>query len=447
MKKYFYFLFLALLSLCYSCSDSDSDGYKTYTLSFQLEYPSSAALQAAEDVVVTLTDMSDRKYTAKTDANGKAVFIVTSGVYSAAVSDVRSAGGSRYTYNGSLKNIAVTSAWDNASVLDIELEESVANQVIIKELYVGGCLDNENKVFHMDKYVILYNNSDQQASLDNLCLGMMQPWNSNLVNKDEIDGKFRYELGGWIPAANGIWYYPRTLVLEPGEQIVIALNNAVDNTATYPRSVDLGKAGYHCTYDIEDYSNTKYYSVPSSAISKDNYWSAVRYGNGNAWSISTSSPAFYIFRTDGISAEEFASNGANIDYYGGTQTLTYIQKKVPQEWVVDAIEVFTTKYETNYKRLTNKLDMGHVKLTNGYGYSSYRNVDVEATKAIEGNEAKLVYGYNKGTEVSDVNNFESTDPSGIDAEASIRNGARIIYKDTNNSTNDFHQRKQASLKD
>ena len=40
----------------------------------------------------------------------------------------------------------------------------------------------------------------------------------------------------------------------------------------------------------------------------------------------------------------------------------------------------------------------------------------------------------------------STDPSGIDAEASIKNGAVIIYKDTNNSTNDFHQRRQASIK-
>ena len=36
--------------------------------------------------------------------------------------------------------------------------------------------------------------------------------------------------------------------------------------------------------------------------------------------------------------------------------------------------------------------------------------------------------------------------SGIDAEASIAAGAHIIYKDTNNSTNDFHQRKVASIK-
>ena len=42
---------------------------------------------------------------------------------------------------------------------------------------------------------------------------------------------------------------------------------------------------------------------------------------------------------------------------------------------------------------------------------------------------------------------DSTDPSGIDAEASIRNGAHIIFKDTNNSTVDFHERQQCSLRD
>ena len=50
-------------------------------------------------------------------------------------------------------------------------------------------------------------------------------------------------------------------------------------------------------------------------------------------------------------------------------------------------------------------------------------------------------------QVNKIGTDGSTDPSGIDAEASLKNGARIIYQDTNNSTNDFHQRKQASLRD
>ena len=72
----------------------------------------------------------------------------------------------------------------------------------------------------------------------------------------------------------------------------------------------------------------------------------------------------------------------------------------------------------------------------------YRNVDKDATEALPENAGKLVYGYAGGTD--DVEG--STDPSGIDAEASIANGAHIIYSDTNNSFVDFHQRKVFSLK-
>ena len=76
------------------------------------------------------------------------------------------------------------------------------------------------------------------------------------------------------------------------------------------------------------------------------------------------------------------------------------------------------------------------------GYTIYRNVDKEATEALPENAGKLVYGYSGGTE----NENGSTDPSGIDAEASIANGAHIIYAQTNDSGKDFHQRKTASLK-
>ena len=81
--------------------------------------------------------------------------------------------------------------------------------------------------------------------------------------------------------------------------------------------------------------------------------------------------------------------------------------------------------------------------TNKQGYTIYRNVDQAATEALEGNKEKLVYSYAGGTQ--DIEDG-STDPSGIDAEASIKNGAVIVYQDTNNSTKDFHLRKVSSLK-
>ena len=81
-------------------------------------------------------------------------------------------------------------------------------------------------------------------------------------------------------------------------------------------------------------------------------------------------------------------------------------------------------------------------MTLGKGYTIYRNVDKEATEALPENQGKLVYGYSLGT--SDIGG--STDPSGIDAEASIAAGAHIIFSQTNDSGKDFHQRFKSSLK-
>lgn len=99
--------------------------------------------------------------------------------------------------------------------------------------------------------------------------------------------------------------------------------------------------------------------------------------------------------------------------------------------------------DDNGKRLNAVIDAGAVNGLKGLGYSIYRNVDKAATEAIKENEGKLVYNYAFGT--ADIEKG-TTDPSGIDAEASMKNGARIVYKDTNNSTDDFHMRKQASLR-
>lgn len=442
MKKLFYFFILTSILSFYSCEDDKKSDYTTYAVTIQLVYPEGSVLEVAKDIKVKLTDSNGKIYDGITDDAGKTIIIVPTGIYTATADDSRAEG---FTYNGRVNNIVVTKAWDETLITDLFLEEEKKGSIVIKELYVGGCQKgNDAGVFQHDKYVILHNNSNETVTLDNLCLGMVLPYNAHGSNKDYVNGNLFYAAEGWIPAGTGIWYYPGTLTIESGKDVVIALANAVDNTQTYSNSINFNKAEYYCTYDNAVYSNTTYYPAPAPEIPGNHYWSAVHFGQGNAWPLSTLSPAFYIFRTADETPTSFVNNELNTNYHGGTMSDANKRKKVPVEWILDGVEVFTTTSTENQKRLTAKVDIGQTYLTNKYGYSSYRNVDADATKAIEGNASKLVYNYNKGTE---INGVLSTDPSGIDAEASIKKGARIIYKDTNNSTNDFHQRKQASLRD
>ena len=129
----------------------------------------------------------------------------------------------------------------------------------------------------------------------------------------------------------------------------------------------------------------------------------------------------------------------------GPEKPTNACAKIPNQWIFDAVDIWTEENESeSLPRYSASIEGGHVCMTNKLGYSIYRNVDKEATEALPENEGKLVYNYGLGT--TTINGGISTDLSGIDAEASIANGAHIIYMDTNNSMNDFHQRKVASLK-
>ena len=323
------------------------------------------------------------------------------------------------------------------------LPDQNVDQIIIKEVYNGGCpKDQGTEFFQADKCIILYNNCPQQAVVNNLCFGFATPYNSESNSNTNIygaDGRLVYESEGFIPALNGIWYYPHSLVIEPWSQVVINVQGAIDNTQTYSQSVNYANADYYCMYDPESgYSNTNYYPTPSSLIPTSHYLRAVKYGQANSWPLSVTSPALFIFQTQGVSPMEYGTDVNNL-WYAPNEAHDAIHAclKIPNEWIIDAVEVFNAAKEDNKKRLTADIDAGYVYLTNKLGHSLYRNVDQEMTEALPENAGKLVY-----SSVSLI----STEPTGINAEASIRNGAHIVYQDTNYSTDDFHERSACSLR-
>lgn len=443
MKKVTTILFVlivvTLLSACLSDQD-DNEGVTLATLTIAID-----GVDQQEGLEVKLTNTSTATtFLGTTDAQGTAVFHVTPGIYEAIVSVVRYIDGQKYIYNGVRSNIVLSS--QQANVATIAVKESHSSQVIIKELYSGGCLDNKGKSFQYDKCIILYNNSAGQAVLPNLCFGIVSPYNGNGNNGNyDNDGVLTYEKEGFLPAIHGIWWFQNTLTIEPYQQVVVNICGAVDNTQTATQSVNYADPDYYCMYDPKSgYDNTSYYPTPSILIPTDHYLKARELGIGNGWTFSVTSPAVFIFQVKGTTPQDFSANADNIWYDAGKTTQIYTCLKVPFDWVVDGMEVYQkTKVDDSRKRMPSVVDAGYVTLTNYQGHALYRNVDKEATEALPENEGKLVYGYNLGTEYPEG---VSTDPSGIDAEASMKQGAHIIFKDTNNSTVDFHERQQCSLR-
>jgi len=445
MKNFISFLMCSVLLIAAVSCERD-DPYKLYDVKVQLVY--SDADPVAGVTVNAVNVNTGMIYVGTTDNGGNAVVPAVSGLYEFSATETRAESGTAYSFNGFKQQVAITPDYEKTPfVVTIDMVGSEAKQIIVKELYTGGSpKDDGSGHFQQDKYVILYNNSMVDADLKNLCFAMTIQYNSHATNADVIDGKLTYEAEGRVPAGHGFWTWSEgnAPVLKPGKEVVVAITGAINHTLTYSKSVDLSKGDYYAMYDPESgYNLASYYPTPSEAIPTSHYLKAYKYGTGTGWPISVTGPAFFIFMTpEGVTPQSFFEDTSNENLYDNKNSGK--RKWVPNEWVVDACEVFTAGYVgKNNKRLTTAVDGGSVVLTNQLGHSIYRNVNKEATEAIPENKGKLVYNYSMGT--SDLEEG-STDPSGIDAEASIKMGARIVYMDTNNSGNDFHQRKEASLR-
>lgn len=437
MKKNFLLFFSMILAFVVSsCSD---DVAKSYYVNVTLEAPTGSS-PTLSDITVELKDATGKTYQTATNATGTASFIVPAGIYEASTSFKQSVEGVTHAYNAITSGIIVSEGSTETFDVTLSLTESTTGQLVIKEIYIGGCATNDgSSSWTKDKYVTIYNNSAEPATVTNLCIGIVYPANAHASGDDyDSNGQLYYANEDFIPVGGaGYWYFPGQLTIEPYTDLTVAMFQAINHTLTYSNSVDLSGSNIYAMYDIQDFNNANYYASPSANISTSHYLNSVKYGLGNAWVIGDFSPAMVLFTlTD---PESYGTDVNNYYYYGGPNNANKDSArcvKIPRSSVLDGVEVFyEPSKDTSKKRITPDIDGGYSLLTNKLGRTTYRNVDKDATEALEENAGKLVYGYSLGN-----------DPSGIDAEASIKNGAHIIYQDSNNSTKDFHQRSSQALK-
>lgn len=385
----------------------------TYSEDIALSRVTVKLSEPLEDANVEMTSSLGTTFRSLTNANGEATFTLPPGIYSASVSVSTDNGYTRHVYSGNLLDVVVSG---ETVVLNINIVSSTVqlnNPILIKEIYVGGCQkDDGSGTFAIDKCVILYNNSDEPASLDNVAFGIIEPYNGEATAHSFLNnGLLFYENDDWIPAINGIWYFQNGHFIQPYSELVVNIYGCIDNTKTYSGSVNYSNPEYFTMYDVEaassdggKYNNTNYYPSPSEVIPTSHYLKAVKYGQSNAWPISQSSPAIVIFRTEDITPGEYAGNPANIIYPADKEgNLIYACLRLPRSWILDAVEVFNAeKITTSKKRLTPDLDNSYVEYTCRYGHALIRKVE------------SVVDGHN-------------------------------IYQDTNNSANDFYETETFSL--
>ena len=145
-------MMVAAAMVAVSCEKTPSNPPVEVQISLMLD----GEIYAEDGITVALASQGNSaSYEAVTTA-GIAKFTVIPGLYNATASFRTTEGTTNTVYNGTAA-ITVVSGGENA--FELNLSASQTNPLIIKELYTGGCQnDDESGYYRHDSYVILYNN-------------------------------------------------------------------------------------------------------------------------------------------------------------------------------------------------------------------------------------------------------------------------------------------------
>lgn len=408
MKQLAYILLLMTFFTTGSCTDIDKDNpydNQLHTLQVNAVYPDEYSDYLREGVTVKIEDIDrGNSYTSKTDKNGTVRFSLTKGIYRIQISDKAE----QDIFNGLADKVKFV---NGDLALNLPLMHSRSGDIVIKEIYCGGCtkLPFEGN-YQSDKYMILHNNTSETQYLDGLCFGSLDPYNSQATNvwvtQDESTGATIFP--DFLPVAQCVWQFGgtgQTFPLAPGEDAVVVICGAIDHAAQYPQSVNLNKPGYFVCYNPVYFWNTLYHPAPGDQITPDHYLNVViKTGQANAYTFSVFSPATVLFKAKDTTIQDFVSQADNVIQKPGSTVDRIV--KVPVDWVLDAVEIYYGGSSNNMKRMPPSVDAGYVTQSALYdGRTLYRHTDEEASR-----EA----GYE-------------------------------ILEDTNNSSSDFYEREKQSL--
>ena len=405
MKRILYILTIVLAASCTGMKDPNPYEGSLHLLTVTSLYPTGYEgfdLQGSDALVEEINTGS--RYSALTDASGSFSMTLPDGIYRVNISGRHGSD----VFNGAADKVVLSGADLN---LKLPLSYSKAGSIVIKEIYCGGCkkLPQEGD-YQGDQYFILHNNDYNVQYLDGLCFGTLSPNNSTgtnpWVSKDPTTGESIFP--DFLPIIQAVWQFPGDgddFPLQPGEDAVICLRGAIDHSLQYPLSVNLNKPDYFVCYNLTYFWNTQYHPAPGNLISEDRIIDVViKTGQANAYTFSLNSPTLVLWKTKGMTIQEFVNIPDNITPVPGSSIDNVV--KVPYEWVYDAVEVFDARSANNSKRLAPSADAGYVLQTDVFlGHSLMRHIDKEASAA-----------------------------SGYE-----------VLTDTNNSLNDFYESEKQSL--
>jgi len=377
------FVVVSFLILGSCLKEPDFHSYKVdLMVYFGKKFPEE---QKAGVKVVLFNQAKAYKVEAVTDQQGKVQFsLVEPGFYSITVSHSYSSEFQTYYYNG-LKNINVF-----GNITDsVKVNGSSTSAFVIKEIYYSGSTTLAGKPYSADQYLEIFNNTSEIKYADGISVlehesyGAGENFWANI--KDTIVAKMIWTIPG-----NG-----NEVPVLPGKSIVLArdgINHRDDPNGNPLSPVNLGNADFEFYVDEEKKRDIDFPDV--SNLEEDLFVFRAadvtfHVAGGSAFAIAkipgqtSGERKTYLNKNLVLKA---TATGSNTNYYA----------KIANENILDAVEVVQDEARSIYKRFPPELDAGYIYMKSGSG----------SGKCIRRKIKEMTDG-------------------------------RVIYQDTNNSSEDF----------
>lgn len=245
MKRYFMACICAVAALV-ACDPTTGD-IQTVDVTVTVDASEIDAAVAPETYNVTLTNTANGNVVTAETENGVAVANVIPGIYTIVVEATVADGGFTYFLTGSAKD---TNILESENAVTVKMGIVKESQLVIKETYYTGCTYNtsetEQATYFRDQFHEIYNNSNEVAYADSLCIAFTLFANYkyevfytyNIPNAEN----YVYTQHIWQIGGDGDDY-----PIQPGESIIIAqwaTNHKADILTKNGSPVDLSGAEF-----------------------------------------------------------------------------------------------------------------------------------------------------------------------------------------------------------
>lgn len=376
-----------------SCDDSFENSAMEYPVNIDIVLPDNDSHLELNNAVIELHNLSTGQrsrfpYPLSSDVK------VLAGLYDVYfTAETQLPGGSAGTVKGVSRSVEIMSG---GLVVPVELYVSAVNDdLIITEVFFTGTLQSSGNQYYGDDYVKLYNNTDHVVYADGITL-----FESKFLTTQKL--AFNPDIMSEAVTVEALYTIPGSGTdhpVLPGEYVLLA-DVGIDHRTVNPNSFDLSHADWEW-YDVSTKPNNL--DIDSPLVDNLDKWYCYTL---SFWLLHNRGFKAYGIARIPIDKEQYLSDyWYSYDYelvtQAGTFPMTQSAYRLPNEWVVDVVNC-SVESEWQWNVTAPSLDMG---------WTYCGTIDQDKTRYFHSVRRKLSH---------------------------IGESGRPIFRDTNNSAEDFN---------